>query len=56
LNYFTHFSLHMMWGATYGLAAVNGVRGRTPVNTVDGVVDTGDVLLNMALGLYSPTR
>ena len=32
------------------------LRGQKAVNTVGGVVDTGDVLLNTALGLYSPMR
>jgi hypothetical protein len=56
LNYVTHFSLGMMWGAAYGIAALKGLRGQKAVNTVFGVVYTGDVLLNTALGLYSPTH
>ena len=56
LNYVTHFSLGMMWGAAYGVAALKGLRGQKAVNTVFGVVYTGDVLLNTALGLYSPTQ
>jgi hypothetical protein len=56
LNYVTHFSLGTMWGAAYGLAALQGLRGQKAVNTVFAVVYTGDVLLNTALGLYSPTR
>jgi hypothetical protein len=55
LNYATHFSLGMMWGAAYGVAALKGLRGQQAVNTVFGVVYTGDVLLNTALGLYHPT-
>jgi hypothetical protein len=54
LNYVTHFSLGMMWGAAYGIAALKGLRGQKAANTVFGVVYTGDVLLNTALGLYSP--
>ncbi len=56
LNYVTHFSLGMMWGAAYGVAALKGLRGQKAVNTVFGVVYTGDVLLNTALGLYHPTQ
>jgi hypothetical protein len=56
LNYVTHFSLGMMWGAAYGIAALKGLRGQKAVHTVFGVVYTGDVLLNTALGLYSPTQ
>jgi hypothetical protein len=56
LNYVTHFSLGMMWGAAYGVAAVKGLRGQKAVNTVFGVVYSGDVILNTALGLYHPTQ
>ncbi len=56
LNDVTHFSLGMMWGAAYGLAALKGLRGQRAVNTVFGVVYAGDVLLNTALGLYQPTQ
>jgi hypothetical protein len=45
-----------MWGAAYGVAALKGLRGQKAVNTVFGVVYTGDVLLNTALGLYHPTQ
>ena len=56
LNYATHFSLGIMWGAAYGVAALKGLRGQKAVNTVFAVVYTGDVLLNTALGLYHPTQ
>ncbi|WP_219418651.1 hypothetical protein [Pseudonocardia nigra] len=56
LNYATHFALGAMWGAAYGVAALNGLRGQRAVNTVFGVVYTGDVLFNTALGLYQPTK
>lgn len=56
LNNVTHFSLGLMWGAAYGVAALKGLRGQRAVNTVFGVVYTGDVLLNTALGLYQPGR
>jgi hypothetical protein len=56
LNYATDVTLGMMWGAAYGVAALKGLRGQKAVNAVFGVVYTGDVLLNTALGLYSPTQ
>ena len=56
LNLTTHYALGGMWGAAYGIAAVNGLRGQKAVNTVSAVVYTGDVLLNTALGLYQPSR
>ncbi len=56
LNYVTHFSLGMMWGAAYGVVAWKGLRGQKAVNAVFGVVYTGDVILNTALGLYQPTQ
>ena len=56
LNYVTHFALGTMWGAAYGVAALNGLRGQKAVNAVFGVVYTGDVLLNTALGLYHPRQ
>ena len=56
LNYATHFALGAMWGSAYGVAAAGGLRGQKAVNTVFGVVYTGDVLLNTALGLYHPSK
>ena len=56
LNYATHFSLGAMWGAAYGVAALRGLRGQKAVNAVFAVVYAGDVALNTALGLYSPTQ
>ncbi|MEJ1202827.1 MULTISPECIES: hypothetical protein [unclassified Streptomyces] len=56
LNYATHFSLGGMWGTAYGIAATTGLRGQKAVNTVFATVYTGDVLLNIALGLYQPTQ
>jgi hypothetical protein len=56
LNDATHFALGGMWGAAYGAAAANGMRGQKAVNTVFAVVYTGDVLLNTALGLYRPSQ
>ena len=56
LNYATHFALGTMWGAAYGVAALQGLRGQKAVNAVFAAVYTGDVLLNTALGLYSPMK
>jgi len=54
LNYVTHFALGTMWGAAYGVAAHSGLRGQKAVAGVFGVVYSGDILLNTALGLYKP--
>ncbi len=54
LNWMTHFALGTMWGAAYGIAARSGLRGQSAVAAVFGVVYTGDVALNTALGLYRP--
>lgn len=56
LNYVTHFSLGAMWGTAYGLAAARGLRGQRAVNTVFGIVYTGDLAFNTALGLYRPLQ
>ena len=56
LNYATHFSLGIMWGAAYGIAASRGLRGQKAVHAVFGVVYVGDVALNTALGLYHPRQ
>ena len=56
LNYVTHYALGTMWGSAYGIAARAGLRGRKAVATVFGIVYTGDVLLNTALGLYQPWK
>ncbi len=54
LNWVTHFALGGIWGAAYGVAAQRGLRGWRAVAVVSGIVHTGDVLLNTALGLYQP--
>lgn len=54
-NYAVHFALGTMWGAAYGITAHLGVRGPRAVATVFGVMYSGDVLLNMVLGLYRPS-
>lgn len=55
LNYATHFALGTLWGSAYGVAAHAGLRGPRAVAVVFGVVYSGDVLLNTALGLYQPS-
>lgn len=54
LNYGTHFALGTVWGAAFGVAAAEGLRGPKAVGAVFGTVYTGDVVLNTALGLYKP--
>lgn len=56
LNYIAHFSLGLMWGTGYGLAAFAGWRGQRAANTVFAAVYASDVGLNTALGLYEPTK
>ena len=57
LNLVTHFALGAgLWGTAYGAAAIAGLRGQQAVNSVFGVVYTGDLLLNTALGLYRPRQ
>lgn len=56
INYATHYALGLMWGAAYGVAAHNGMRGQRAVGAVFATVYTGDVLFNVALGLYKPHR
>lgn len=56
LNYVTHFSLGIMWGAAMGVAGYAGLRGTKAVAAVFGTVYTGDVILNTALGLYKPWK
>ncbi len=55
LNYATHFALGTLWGSAYAVAARAGLRGPRAVAVVFGVVYSGDVLLNTALGLYQPS-
>ncbi|MFE0824438.1 hypothetical protein [Streptomyces sp. NPDC058847] len=56
LNYVTHFSLGGMWGTAYGIAATAGLSGQKAVHTVFATVYTADTLVNVALGLYQPTK
>ena len=55
LNYATHFALGTLWGGAYGVTAKAGLRGQRAVAAVFVGVYSGDVLLNMALGLYHPS-
>lgn len=54
LNNAVHLALGTMWGAAYGVTAHRGLRGPRAVALVFGIVYSGDVLLNTALGLYRP--
>ncbi len=54
LNYGTHFALGTLWGSAHALATRAGLRGLRATGVVFGVVYSGDVLLNTALGLYEP--
>ena len=55
LNWVTHFGLGTMWGSAYGISAHAGLRGPKAIAVVFATVYTGDVLLNMTLGLYKPS-
>jgi hypothetical protein len=54
LNYMTHFSLGAMWGAAYGVAAYNGLRGSRAVSRVFPAIYTNDVMVGTVLGLGKP--
>ncbi len=56
LNYIGHFGIGLSWGAAHGFAGHRGLRGQRAVAVVFGALYTGDVLLNIALGLYKPWR
>jgi hypothetical protein len=55
LNWVTHFALGTLWGAVYGVAAQNGLRGPKAIAATFATVYTGDVLSNTARGLYRPS-
>lgn len=54
LNYAAHFGIGAAWGAAHGLATRRGLHGPTAIAGVFGVLYTGDVAANAALGLYEP--
>ncbi len=56
VNYLAHFGIGAGWGAAYGIAAHNGLRGQRAVAAVFATVYSGDVLLNTLLGLYKPRQ
>ncbi len=56
LNYGTHLALGTLWGAAYGVAAHNGLRGQQGVGASFAAVYTGDVAINAGLGLYEPMK
>ncbi len=47
---------HVLWGAAYGTAAAQGLRGQKAVNSVFAVVYVGEVLLNSVLGFHRPKQ
>lgn len=56
LNYLAHLGIGALWGAALPLAERRGLRGQRRTNAVFAIVYVGDLLLNMALGLYRPSR
>jgi hypothetical protein len=56
LNYAMHFSLGAMWGAAYGVAAYNGLRGSHAVSRVFPIIYTNDVVVGTVLGLGKPWK
>lgn len=56
LNYTAHFALGPLWGGAYGLTARAGLRGPRAVATVFATMYLGDLALNIALGLYHPSK
>lgn len=56
LNYAMHYTLGSMWGAAYGVAAYNGLRGSHAVSRVFPIIYTNDVMVGTALGLGKPWK
>lgn len=56
LNYAMHFTLGAMWGAAYGVAAYNGLRGSRAVSWVFPTIYTNDVVVGTLLGLGKPWK
>jgi hypothetical protein len=56
LNYAAHFTLGAMWGAAYGVAAYNGLRGRRAVARVFPAIYMNDVVVSTSLGLTKPWK
>ncbi|MDP9431537.1 MAG: hypothetical protein M3P91_02125 [Actinomycetota bacterium] len=54
LNYATHTALGAMWGAAYGVAAHNGLRGSRGAAATFGAIYAQDLVMITALGLGKP--
>lgn len=54
LNLLAHFGIGSGWGIAHAVATRRGLSGQRAVGAAFGAVYSGDVLLNTALGLYSP--
>jgi hypothetical protein len=54
LNYAAHTTLGAMWGAAYGVAAHQGLRGPRAVAATFAAIYTQDVVMGTALGLGKP--
>ncbi|SDX59991.1 hypothetical protein SAMN05661080_00523 [Modestobacter sp. DSM 44400] len=54
LNYAAHTALGAMWGAAYGAAAHQGLRGLRGTATTFGAIYTQDLVMITALGLGKP--
>jgi hypothetical protein len=54
LNYAAHTTLGAMWGAAYGVAAHQGLRGPRAVAATFATIYTQDVVMGTALGLGKP--
>ena len=56
LNYAAHVTIGAAWGVGHALVARSGLRGQRAVGAAFCALYVGDVLVNMALGLYKPWR
>ncbi len=54
VNYAAHTALGAMWGAAYGVAALQGLRGQKAANAVFAAVYPTDVAMTAALGVSDP--
>lgn len=54
LNYATHTALGAMWGAAYGVAAHQGLRGARGAAATFGAIYTQDLVMITVLGLGKP--
>jgi hypothetical protein len=54
LNYATHTALGAMWGAAYGVAAHQGLRGPRAAAATFGAIYAQDLAMITALGLGKP--